>query len=1276
MATQDHARAIIASLFSSPPGSSAPPNDSYVAHCPTWEIAPPVNAQPGQATQIKARFLILSGGQQTTPSSRDGRLKLHKAKQNSNGTFSIGKTWPLEHLSQVEVAKRMVEGYPNPQPLEFVLTIAGKAYRYKTNMPSSQQAAFLVTVVRCWRRFMNGELQPCNDEMRADTSCHPFVPGRGQPDLVLLGFAVDNSQASTFVPSPHLGGQQQLPLNPRTRTPSGPSPGHEIHRPGSSASNVSAGGGRRPVQQGHSSPVPMPPVQAAMMMAPSNTSAPLAPGPGPGGPRSRDPSIQSNYRMDAPPPPTTSSSTPSFQNSFGGPPLAPTARRPSSPSSRPSPLASSSSVPPTAIGTTTSIPRRPSGQPPPMSSSSTSMSAAAAAAAARSSSQKLEIRAKLGERKRSVAAQGLKISSGAANQAVGVGPKGGLGARTPTNPPGAMQPGSATSMNFRLGGKGVGSAGTSASAMTGPGPGKKGKSADEIVDDETVLMNVEEMLQGFEWRGAGVGTSSGAGGEGSASFGSMGVRRHGAARADEIEKRLIGELKALDAASIHAIMESDDRVEDVVKCLDQTLAELEVLELTMGMYKTQLNLMTDDIAHIESQNRGLQVQTSNQRQLLSEIDNLMSTIHIPEEDLAALAQESLESTSGIERLEKAAVSLYKALLSTRDTEMLVASERVAEYRATATRFSKRVLDFLTIMFKFQVDGVLHPKDVKMKKEGRLPGHEQLEEFLGRYCGIMLFVKEIEFERYEEICSVSELRHPATFERGWRAHLFRNPFSMIAQTYHSVMSDLYLSEIQELLTSFKAQIRRISEEELEAMHFTSKESPTLRQQSIRRAGTLVSRSPADGGRKREESNGSKEAKMSASEAFGRALEQIVPHVQREQGFLADFLHVNSLDASITFADYMMLETFFRRGATQHLNQNFAKMKDIKGSMELVFKFLENELKEWTEGVLRLDPMQIVGVVATLDRFILQCEAERIEFLLRLLQRQHSKSISTLERQIKEQIKGIEQTKLTLKKRKGVVPFVRVFPNFVERIEAQLEGCDDLPIRDVVDAHYERVTATMFDCLQQMAKMDGEAQGGEGKDQLNYHVILIENMHHIIAVFSKQQRVLALEPFIAQAKEKYTQNLDAYIRIILRRPLARVLVGYRCLVYAWAVDFFTGLEQLLRTTPPNEVSLHSAYTRASVRRALSDLRAKDVRKAVDGLYKRVDKHFGVEVSHQAAQHSEVLKTVWKACEEEMLRMSGAWRALLERCYSDDKVGLDFSATDVSEFFRKAQSACVRS
>lgn len=50
-----------------------------------------------------------------------------------------------------------------------------------------------------------------------------------------------------------------------------------------------------------------------------------------------------------------------------------------------------------------------------------------------------------------------------------------------------------------------------------------------------------------------------------------------------------------------------------------------------------------------------------------------------------------------------------------------------------------------------------------------------------------------------------------------------------------------------------------------------------------------------------------------------------------------------------------------------------------------------------------------------------------------------------------------------------------------------------------------------------------------------------MHHIIAVLTHKQRVPALAPFVSQAREKYDQNLAAYIRLVLRRPLARPLVS---------------------------------------------------------------------------------------------------------------------------------------
>ena len=98
-----------------------------------------------------------------------------------------------------------------------------------------------------------------------------------------------------------------------------------------------------------------------------------------------------------------------------------------------------------------------------------------------------------------------------------------------------------------------------------------------------------------------------------------------------------------------------------------------------------LQSVSDDIAYIESQNRGLQVQTANQRALLTSIEQLIvcpvlthdqrSSLFVTElpthsqqivqvnpDELRALTQESLETEKGISSLERALSSLYKALL--------------------------------------------------------------------------------------------------------------------------------------------------------------------------------------------------------------------------------------------------------------------------------------------------------------------------------------------------------------------------------------------------------------------------------------------------------------------------------------------------------------------------------------------------------------------------------------------------------------------------------------
>jgi len=67
-------------------------------------------------------------------------------------------------------------------------------------------------------------------------------------------------------------------------------------------------------------------------------------------------------------------------------------------------------------------------------------------------------------------------------------------------------------------------------------------------------------------------------------------------------------------------------------------------------------------------------------------------------------------------------------------------------------------------------------------------------------------------------------------------------------------------------------------------------------------------------------------------------------------------------------------------------------------------------------------------------------------------------------------------------------------FVEKMEAQLEGAEGLPIRDKVNEIYDKVANAIFGTLSQIAKTDrGDGQAAEDKGQLNYHVIMIGQSH---------------------------------------------------------------------------------------------------------------------------------------------------------------------------------------
>jgi len=117
----------------------------------------------------------------------------------------------------------------------------------------------------------------------------------------------------------------------------------------------------------------------------------------------------------------------------------------------------------------------------------------------------------------------------------------------------------------------------------------------------------------------------------------------------------------------------------------------------------------------------------------------------------------------------------------------------------------------------------------------------------------------------------------------------------------------------------------------------------------------------------------------------------------------------------------------------------------------------------------------------------------------------------------------------------------------------------------------------------------------------------------------------------------------------------------------------VERLLKTTAASEVSSNSNYNRSALKKVVKEYNAKDVRKHVDSLFKRVEKHF-TEASEKTTEEGRgilpgtVMVGVWKACQDELLRITELFSKRITQCYSDTGVTLEYGTGDVEAAFRR--------
>lgn len=249
----------------------------------------------------------------------------------------------------------------------------------------------------------------------------------------------------------------------------------------------------------------------------------------------------------------------------------------------------------------------------------------------------------------------------------------------------------------------------------------------------------------------------------------------------------------------------------------------------------------------------------------------------------------------------------------------------------------------------------------------------------------------------------------------------------------------------------------------------------------------------------------------------------------------------------------------------------------------------------------------------------------DFLNTLLQKLHSTLEGRFKKFVDEQIRAIEETKVKINKRKGVISFIRIFPNFSTAVENILNGVDkNLNIRGTVDREYDRILKSMFDSLKIIARENpavavntGASADSEDKEALNFHILLIENANHFLEEVDARG-LEVLEEWRANATAELDEHMQLYIGAVMRRPLGKLL------------EYLENIEaQLASGKPGTSIAAQPSNSRGVFNKVVGNYDAKEVRKGIETLRKRVEKHFG-DADDPALSRNLVTK-VLKECEK---------------------------------------------
>lgn len=213
---EDEKKRIIEACFSKrdPEGMQL---ESYITHVRILEDAsypsspPPPDSPPSNK---KHRVILVAV-------RRSGKVRVHKARENPNGSFSIGKTWNLDELTAIISYSSLIPANPQQQMEKqwasgtgFTVSL-GKPYFWAA-ATAKEKDFFIASLIKIYRKYTGGKV----------------------PELI--GFAPQEIQQLTGIPSTQNTPTSKIAFSPIVPSPTPPTPAQQFSTTSPSVPAISA----------------------------------------------------------------------------------------------------------------------------------------------------------------------------------------------------------------------------------------------------------------------------------------------------------------------------------------------------------------------------------------------------------------------------------------------------------------------------------------------------------------------------------------------------------------------------------------------------------------------------------------------------------------------------------------------------------------------------------------------------------------------------------------------------------------------------------------------------------------------------------------------------------------------------------------------------------------------------------------------------------------------------------------------------------------------------